>query len=325
MASPRDEVARIEAAAKLGDPQKIYDVAREVEDGACTDALKRFARGYVLQAEAVDRHEPSTAVAGRRLARRWRATALNGFNCGSASGAAFFPPSALDHSPPRTLDQSVSRELQGAAQGFDGISAVWYQDLRSGTYASYNADMRFPAASTVKLALAVASERRLSGNFYLDDYDIDAMLRWSSNLGANRLLERVGTAKVAYELRRMGATHSTYPGPYRVGTSLSSRVTTARDLGRMLWWLQAHRQWRIIDGLLESEPFRDNIGLFKPWLPKTWPIAQKNGWISDARHTAAIVYTPTGPRILVVLTYADGLTLKAAQAYARRVIGLTLR
>jgi hypothetical protein len=50
------------------------------------------------------------------------------------------------------------------------------------------------------------------------------------------------------------------------------------------------------------------------------PIAQKNGWLHDARLTAAIVYFPTGPKIVTVLTYAPGLSPTTAQALGRNVL-----
>jgi hypothetical protein len=73
--------------------------------------------------------------------------------------------------------------------------------------------------------------------------------------------------------------------------------------------------------LLSTRAQRDNVGLFRPALGTT-PAAQKQGWFSAVRHTAAIVYTPSGPKIIVLLTYAADLTLPAAQAYGRRLIQL---
>ena len=48
----------------------------------------------------------------------------------------------------------------------------------------------------------------------------------------------------------------------------------------------------------------NNVGLVRPFVSPGTPVAQKNGWLHDARHTAAIVYLPNGPKIVVVLTYA---------------------
>ena len=64
--------------------------------------------------------------------------------------------------------------------------------------------------------------------------------------------------------------------------------------------------------LLSSEAAGDNLGLFRGALGSAVPAAQKHGWISSARHSAAIVYTPRGPVVVVALTYRTGLTRTAA-------------
>jgi hypothetical protein len=50
------------------------------------------------------------------------------------------------------------------------------------------------------------------------------------------------------------------------------------------------------------------------------PAAQKQGWISSARHSAAIVYGKKGPVVVVVLTYREGLSLSSARDLGRRVL-----
>ena len=136
---------------------------------------------------------------------------------------------------------------------------------------------------------------------------------------------------------------STYPGDYRAGSSVGDapdpppqahwRVTTAHDLGRALWRLQAgafgnryaqsltgltrHESESAIRLLLSADPRGENIGLIRPYLLGT-PIAQKNGWISDTRDTAALVYFRNGPWIAVVVTYKPNMKPSTAQALGRR-------
>jgi hypothetical protein len=55
------------------------------------------------------------------------------------------------------------------------------------------------------------------------------------------------------------------------------------------------------------------------------PIAQKNGWLHDARHTAAVVYAAGGPKIVVVLTYAPNLPLARARELGHQVVKACLR
>jgi hypothetical protein len=72
--------------------------------------------------------------------------------------------------------------------------------------------------------------------------------------------------------------------------------------------------------LLDSQLAGANVGLLRPWLPASLPVAQKNGWVSDARHTAAVLYTAGGPVVVVCLTYRESLSLGEAQALGRRVL-----
>jgi hypothetical protein len=216
----------------------------------------------------------------------------------------------------------------------------------------------------VKLGVLVASLNRFGPRPERSRvaYDLRALTAWSSNLAANRLVEKLGSSSAAgavivtRTLRRLGATSSTYAGNYRVGTSLSAgpqanapdppplvsgRVTTARDLARILerlhdaalgdrnalasTGLSSHEAQMGLTLLLSSQPVGENVGLLRPALGLAVPVAQKNGWLRDARHTAAIVYAKGGPKIIVVLTYRPGLTLAAAQTLGARVTRVPTR
>jgi beta-lactamase class A len=244
---------------------------------------------------------------------------------------------------------ALDARLATLAAGFSGIAAIYVHDLTSGRTGRWNDAARFPAASTVKLGLlaAVLSRESTPESSPLL-YDMRTLAAWSSNLAANRLLHALGggdvsrgSAAAEAMLRRLGATQSTYPGEYRVGTAhravptdpplISERTTSARDLGRVLTSLQAAAAGRSgspLSGhaariglalLLDSQPSGDNVGLLRPALPARLPAAQKHGWISSARHTAAIVYGPRGPMIIVLLTYKDHLSLSEAQQLGRKV------
>ena len=262
------------------------------------------------------------------------------------------PGSVSRVAAPGPPDRIVSARLAAVASGFSGYSAVWFHDAATGRTAGWNAETPFPAASTVKLGLLVAVLARFGPRSPLA-YDLTAMATWSSNLATNRLLvelggsEEEGAAIAQDTLHRLGAAASTFTGGYRVATAardspgagpplVSSRVTTAHDLGRILALVLAgalgerdalrrleltRDEARLALGLLlDSEPVGDNVGLLRGAFPPGLPIAQKQGWISVARHTAAIVFEPSGPKIVVLLTYRDGLTLEQAQRYAKNVV-----
>jgi beta-lactamase class A len=333
--------AMLRYAATPDGAQARYDAGRNLVEavlaaGEVSGSLRplradllRRGRAAVAGAEALDR--PDGSVGSGRLAPLLDAPARR-----SA----------------RVRDDALSARVAAAARGFDGWAGVWVHDLATGRFAGWNADLRFPAASTVKLGALAAALRASpipeAGRWWYDARQIGA---WSSNLAANRVLAGLGAEAVNDGLRRLGMTSSTYPGPYRattaVGTAAGSpppgshtRVTTARDLGRALYRLHAgahgdraalgrlgltRRQAQAgVRILLSAQRASDNLGLLRPWLPGT-PVAEKNGWLSDTRLTAAIVYGSRGPVIVVVAAYRPGLKAPEARRLGRdtlRAVGL---
>lgn len=281
------------------------------------DLLAR-GRAQVARAEALDRDE--------------------GFR--SAAALAPLPGSGPGYGP-RRPDASLARRLAAAAATANGAVGIWVHELGSGRYAGYDADTRFAAASTVKLGALVAglaaSPRPERSRWW---YDVRQIGFWSSNLAANRLLAKLGYGAVADGLRRLGMTSSTYPGPYRATTAYRppgphTRVTTARDLGRALHRLHAgahgdaamlrrlglsrRQAVAALRVLASAQPVRDNAGLLRPWLAGA-TVAEKNGWLSDTRTTASIVYRGGRATIVVVELYRPGVTYAEAKRLGRRVL-----
>ena len=242
---------------------------------------------------------------------------------------------------PRRPDATLARRLAAAAVSANGAVGIWVHDLSTGRYAGYQPETRFAAASTVKLGALVAGLRASpqveSSRWW---YDVRQIGFWSSNLAANRLLSKLGYGAIADGLRRLGMSSSTYPGPYRATTGYRppgphTRVTTAHDLGRALHRLHAgaHGDARAL-GLLglsrqqavaavrilaSAQPVRDNAGLLRPWLHGA-TVAEKNGWLSDTRTTAAIVHRRGRATIVVVELYRPAVTYAEAKRLGRRVL-----
>jgi beta-lactamase class A len=262
------------------------------------------------------------------------------------------PPGSMRARDARYRDAELARRLEALGSGFDGWAGFWVHDLTTGATAGWNADARFPAASTVKVAVLASALRRFAPRAELTRawYDLVQLTGWSSNLATNRLARTIGIAGIADGFRRLGMIHSTYPGPYRVGTSLLDapkppphshwRVTTPRDLGRALYTFHAaaagnryvqrrsglsrHQAWLAVSLLATSSTAGDNAGLVRPFVPASSAVAQKNGWISDTRVTAAIVYAPRAPKIVVVAAYRPRLAPAAARALGRRAVAAAL-
>ena len=242
-------------------------------------------------------------------------------------------------------DERVAARLAQIARVFRGETAFWYHDLRTGRAAGWNAETRFPAASLVKLGV-IAAALRASPRPERSPlwYDLRQLAGWSSNLAANRIVRKVGGERVVQQaLTALGARASTYPAPYRAGTAATVqrhwRVTTAHDLGRMLYSFHAAASGnryvarrsglsptkaRLALALLAAaHPRGDPSGLVRPFVPLGTAVARKEGWISDFRGTAAIVYGRS-PKILVVLVHRPGVTLGEARSLARRAVRSTL-
>jgi beta-lactamase class A len=334
--------------------QARYDAGRALEIAlygarrGCAMDLS-LARGLVRWAEGYDRANGRLESAGRQQAQ---AASAHGSACPerylapSRKRLGALPP-LVASTPPQSVDGVLDTRLDSLGRSFNGYAAIWVHDLARGTRAGWNVDARFPAASTVKLGVLLAALQRLRHpERSALDYDLRAMAGWSSNLATNLLVARLGAPAAESALRRAGAYRSTFPQGYRVGTAradvqdqpplVSGRVTTARDLGRILYVLHACAHGkptglratgldraRCAYGLrllLGSELRGNNVGLIRPFVSSRTPVAQKNGWLHDARHTAAIVYGPGGPKIVVMLTYALGLPLATARELGRRVV-----
>ena len=306
--------------------QASYDGARDREERALRAgdrAAAALAHAEVLAAERWD-HRPAS----------WR---------GGRDSPGFAVPAVARAE--RAQDAALSARLAALGASFHGWSAFWVHDLATGTWAGWNSDARFPAASTVKLGVLAEALRRRERPGTPLWYDLRQLAGWSSNLAANRVTRRVGGERaVEAALRRLGARASTYPGPYRAGTAVASdapnppphghwRVTTAHDLGRMLYALHAaaagNRHVQRTTGLTRTQATRaiallvhsTGGGMVQPFAHA--PTAHKEGWISDTRATAAIVYGRT-PRIVVVLAYRPGITAAEARLLGRRASVLTL-
>jgi beta-lactamase class A len=162
------------------------------------------------------------------------------------------------------------------------------------------------------------------------DYDLRQLGAWSSNLAANRLYELVGQDAVDRSLARLGMRSSAYPGMYRAGTAFDApnpppqthvRVTTAHDLGRALYFFQRH--YRVaLRYLLNAWPPESVV---RAGFPPGARVAEKDGWISDMRGSAAIAYLPSGPKIVVVLAYRPQIDSAAVAELGAKVARLVSR
>lgn len=175
------------------------------------------------------------------------------------------PVAAQPRIRPARVDEGLAQRLRALARGYPGTSGMYVESLTTGTGASWNAGATFPAASTLKLAIAVTALARVEGTPRIGsrlDTLMRRMLLASDNAAANDL-ERAfggstsgGSALVNALMRSIGLVDTEMYGGYTIGTRrLSARAgiparveeqpgfgagkrTTAHDLARLsraLW------------------------------------------------------------------------------------------
>src|SRR5262249_20915079 len=148
------------------------------------------------------------------------------------------------------------RTIRALARAFPGTSAVFVEDLVSGSGAAWNARARFPAASTLKVAIAVEALRAHAGKpepgSYLDSL-LRRMLIDSDNDAANQAEALFGGGtRVDVLLGGVALVDTWMGGGYVRGTAVRvpiptvvesqpsfgcCKYTTAYDLARLLSYI----------------------------------------------------------------------------------------
>jgi beta-lactamase class A len=137
------------------------------------------------------------------------------------------PPAAQPRFRGGWLDAGLARRVRSLARAFPGTSGIYVQSLTSGAGAAWNARASLPAASTLKLAIAVTALARTDGKprpgSRLDTL-LRRMLLASDNAAANSLESDFGgstsggSALVNALMRSIGLTDTDMYGGYTIGT-----------------------------------------------------------------------------------------------------------
>src|SRR5262245_60728159 len=185
--APREvSYGRIEGRVPAGTRQVIVRVGR-TELG--TKNVRR--RHFVVAVSLPSRDVTIRVVAVDALGRR--SSALVGPVYGLPREAAPYAgpiPALRGHE-----DAALAQATRSLARSFPGVCGFFVQDLRTGAGAAWNARARFPAASTLKLAIAVELMRSLRGipqpGTRLASL-LWQMLVYSDDRSANELLAAIG-------------------------------------------------------------------------------------------------------------------------------------
>jgi beta-lactamase family protein len=358
----------------LPPPAIEQPAARQVSYGLVTG---RAARGTVrVLVHANGKRLAARPLAGRRFTLRVtlprgdvtvRVTTLahNGRRSSAHVHGIFgLPPGSRPRAVAPRLDRPLATALTRMARGYSGTAGYYVQSLTGGAGAAWNAEARFPAASTLKLAIAatVLAEHR---GIPPPGSRVDSLLREliipSDDAAANSLLVWLAgsTSSGAYRvndlMRSIGLSDSLMYGGYQVTRALSGRIprrvddapsfgvgkyTTAWDmtsLWRALWLASGG-----IGPLRRSQPgLTPADARYLLWLtahvrdqPKLdafvgrdrkADVLHKAGWISAARHDTGLVFWEGGVFVAGVMTYRSSGVSTSSDLLAGRVAAAALQ
>lgn len=257
---------------------------------------------------------------------------------------------------PSWEDRGLARHVRSLVRSYRGTCAVYVESLTTGAGAAWNAAASFPAASTLKLAIAIAVLRRhdgVPGPRSRVGTLLRSMLHWSDNASANALEAWLGgstsggSAIVNETMRGLGLTRSEMFGGYGTTRTTSGRIpvrvdvqpswgygkrTTAADLAqlaRAVWLASTGRgpAPRAYPGFTRADARHllyllahvADRGKLDRYLPGSDRALHKAGWLPDARHDSGLVFWPGGVFVASVLTYSHAGTGRASDELAGRV------
>lgn len=238
------------------------------------------------------------------------------------------------------LDAVLASRIAGLRRQHGGTHGIYVQDLRTGLGAAWNAKARFPAASTLKLAIAVTVLRRLDGKpasgsrlsallgrmLVASDNEaaneLEAWIGGSVHAGSDRVNETMRALGLSdslmyggYETRRPAVAIA--PIPVRVEsqpTFGAGKYTTAADLARLarVVYLAAAGKGPLLRLGVSGAEARyllwvlaqvTDRGKLDRFLGVDPVVMHKAGWLTGARHDNGVVAFYGGAFVAAVLTW----------------------
>ncbi len=260
-------------------------------------------------------------------------------------------------------DSTLARKLTPTVRGFAGTAGYYVQSLTGGAGAAWNAKARFPAASTVKLAIAttvLAHSPGIPARGTSLDSLLHEMITVSDDAAANSLLVWLGgsTSGGGYRvndlMRSIGLTDTLMYGGYETRTTAGAiprqvdeapafgvgKYTTAADLSA-LWralWLASGGKGPLRSAQRGLSPVDARYLLWltahvddQPKLDTTVGrqhhvvVLHKAGWISAARHDTGLVFWEGGVFVAGVMTWRSWGVSVTSDRLAGHVADVALR
>lgn len=238
------------------------------------------------------------------------------------------------------LEEKTLSEIRAVAVRLDGVLGVAAIDLTAGRTLRFNADTVFPQASSIKIPILVAVFRaadvgslRLTDTVTLTEKDAtggsgrygkrlksgplqvsvrdlaSAMIDWSDNTAANRLIAMVGRERVNGAMDDLG-----FPKTRLLRVMMDSsaaerdqeNVSTPMEMARLMEsiWRQKAARAESCREMLEILKLTDKE--MKGAVPDGLEVASKPGVLDGVRCETGIVFLERRPFALAVMTaYLD--------------------
>ncbi len=227
------------------------------------------------------------------------AAVVNGKGDVAQAATVVLPPTEVYTRSYSPTDAGLSALLANYAKdhsGTFGISLIEMDGKKR--RANYNGDQQFVTASTYKLLVAYSLLKRIDAG--TKDWDSNAdcfnkMISLSDNACAESFLSSLGLSTVTKDINAIGLANSNFSkagGPY----------ATANDLALLLGMLQSGQNFSSINRDRLITAMQKNI--YRKGIPAGagGSVADKVGFMDDLLHDAAIVTSPTGTYVLVIMT-----------------------
>jgi beta-lactamase class A len=229
--------------------------------------------------------------------------------------------------PARASTADLVQQLDGLISAFPGGAGIWVGDPTVTTpLFTHDPDEQVIAASLYKLGVLAEAERRVdAGQFHYDDVitiepdditvdgsfedpgtqltldeALEAMITISDNGSALALWRIIGGSDIDATLEKAGVkdfhvaldnTEDNWATPHAIGTFFTllakRQLISAAASDRML-------------ARLERQQINDRL---PAQLPPGVVVAHKTGNLSNVAHDAGIIFTKTGPRVVVAMTW----------------------
>lgn len=234
------------------------------------------------------------------------ASYLNGNDVQVEAVTKVVPPGVVFNRTYTKSDEGLQALLEQFAQDHPGTFGVKYIELSGAKRnAGYNETRVFETASTYKLFVAFSALKRIDdGRFHWSDQvsggrDLtkcfDDMIVKSDNACAEALLYKIGQAAITSEIQALGLKSSTFLKSYIQSTANDEAIFLG-SLANGQLPLTQESQNTLISAMKRN--------IFRRGIPAgaSGQVADKVGFLYALLHDAAIVYSPSGTYVLVIMT-----------------------